>query len=177
MRAALPRLRNWKDRFHAFFTFGTPHLGVANGSSFLVRLGMKVFSSFVSHKSLNQMSLSDKSELKDCYLFKLSSYEGIEWFEHFIVFSSFQDLYVPYESARIEYGDIEVKDKKRSHLFKRMVQNILGRVKGGRIVRVDMNLKQNSSLNSRIGRSAHIRILDNLELQTAIAYFFVEYLH
>ena len=83
---------------------------------------------------------------------------------------------MPYDSARIEYGDVELKDKKRSHIFKRMVQNILGRIKNKTLIRVDMNLKQNNSLNSFIGRSAHIRILDNIELQTVVTYFFVEYL-
>jgi hypothetical protein len=102
--------------------------------------------------------------------------QGIEWFEHMIVFSSYQDLYVPFESARIEYGDIEIKDKKRSHIFKRMVQNILGRLKNKSIIRIDMNFKQQKNLNSMIGRNAHIRILDTLELQAIVAYFFIEYL-
>jgi hypothetical protein len=39
-----------------------------------------------------------------------------------------------------------------------------------------MNLKLGKSINSMIGRSAHIKILESLELQTIIAYFFVEYL-
>lgn len=93
-----------------------------------------------------------------------------------IVFGSYQDLYVPFESARIEYGDIEIKDKKRSHIFKRMVQNILGRLKYKTLVRVDMNFKQQKNLNSMIGRNAHIRILDTIQLQTIVAYFFKEYL-
>ena len=102
--------------------------------------------------------------------------QGFEWFEHVIVFSSYQDLYVPFDSARIEYGDIEQKDKKRSHLFKRMVQNLLGKLKHKRLCRVDLNIKPNGSLNSFIGRTAHIRVLDSMELQTVIAYFFREYI-
>ena len=176
VRAALPRLEAWKDRFHAYFSFATPHLGCSNGSSTLVKIGLKMFSSFMGHKCLNQMGLSD-ADLKDCFLMRLSNYKGLDWFEHVLVFGSFQDLYVPYESARIEYGEVEIKDKKRSHLYKRMVQNILGKLKGGRLIRVDLVLKQNGSLNSKIGRSAHIRILDSLELQMAVGYFFVEYLN
>jgi hypothetical protein len=57
-----------------------------------------------------------------------------------------------------------------------MVQNILGKLKNQVLIRVDMNLKLGKSINSMIGRSAHIKILESLELQTIIAYFFVEYL-
>lgn len=91
-----------------------------------------------------------------------------------ILFSSYQDLYVPAESARIEYGDIEQKDKKRSHYFKRMVQNLTGRIRSGRLIRVDMNVKQSGALNNLTGRQAHIKILDTLELQALVAYAFGE---
>lgn len=98
----------------------------------------------------------------------------MEWFSHIILFSSYQDLYVPAESARIEYGDIEQRDKKRSHYFKRMVQNLTGRLRNGRLVRVDMNIKQSGTLNNLTGRQAHIKILDTLELQALVVYTFGE---
>lgn len=85
-------------------------------------------------------------------------------------------MYIPVESARIEYGDIEQRDKKRSHYFKKMVQNLTTRIKSGRLVRVDMNLKQTGTLNNLTGRQAHIKILDTLELQALVAYCFSEYL-
>lgn len=84
---------------------------------------------------------------------------------------------MPYESARVEYGNIEQRDKKNGHIFKRMVQNILKRAKHGHIKRVDINLKQAKNLNSFIGRTAHIKILEDLTLQTLFAYFYTDYLN
>ena len=56
-------------------TFATPHLGCVNGQSALVNSGLKFLSKISSHKALHQMSLSDASEIKNCYLMSLSKYE------------------------------------------------------------------------------------------------------
>jgi hypothetical protein len=90
--------------------------------------------------------------------------------------ASFQDHYVPYESARAEYAEGLNKDSKRGHIFKRMVQNILGRLKRPQVVRLDLGLKLAKSITNVIGRSAHIKVLDSLELQTLVAYVFADFL-
>lgn len=83
---------------------------------------------------------------------------------------------MPFESARVEYAGNLHRDTKRGHVLRRMVQNITGRLKNQELVRVDMSLKLSKSIASVIGRSAHIRVLDCLELQTVMAYVFTEYL-
>ena len=75
IRAALPKLKAYKDRMFTYMSFGTPHLGCSNNNSTLVKTGLKFFSKVMGHKSLNEISLSDASDLKDCYLMKLSAAE------------------------------------------------------------------------------------------------------
>ena len=75
IRAALPRLKQWKHLMHTYMSFGTPHLGCSNSSSTLVKTGLKLFTKFMGHRSLNQMNLSDTSELKTSFIMKLSTAE------------------------------------------------------------------------------------------------------
>lgn len=60
---------------YTYASFGTPHLGCANGASSLVKTGLKIFTKFKGHISLNQMNFTDASDIKDSYLFKLSATE------------------------------------------------------------------------------------------------------
>jgi hypothetical protein len=39
--------------------------------------------------------------LETCKLYELSKYQGFEWFKHIIFVSSYQDMYAPFDSARI----------------------------------------------------------------------------
>lgn len=73
IRAALPRLASLASKMHTLMTFGTPHIGCSNGSSTLIKTGFKVFTRIMGHKSLNQMNLTDASEIKNSFLMKLSS--------------------------------------------------------------------------------------------------------
>lgn len=73
IRAALPHLISLSSKMHALMTFGTPHLGCSNGNSTLMKTGFKVFTRIMGHKSLNQMNLTDSSDIKTCLLMKLSS--------------------------------------------------------------------------------------------------------
>lgn len=73
IRAALPRLVSLASKMHALLTFGTPHLGCSNGNSTLIKTGFKVFTRIMGHKSLNQMNLTDASEIKNTFLMKLSA--------------------------------------------------------------------------------------------------------
>ena len=176
VRAALPLLQPFQRCMHAYISIATPHLGCSNNSSTLVKTGLSVFSKFKGHKSLNQMNLSDASELKDTFIMRLSRYAGLEWFEHVVALSSHQDLYVPFESARIEYGFLESKERKKSIFYRAVVTNILGRLRHERLVRADINFRQGKGLDGFIGRTPHIRILENLELQLAVAYHFMDFL-
>jgi len=45
--------------------------------------------------------MSDKPKLEDCYLFQLSKEKGLEHFKNIILVGSYQDMYAPFDSARI----------------------------------------------------------------------------
>ena len=46
--------------------------------------------------------MNDKTELQECFLYKLSQVKGLEWFKKVVFIGSHQDMYVPYYSARIQ---------------------------------------------------------------------------
>jgi len=45
--------------------------------------------------------MSDDSDLEKCFLYKLSEKQGLGWFKHILLISSYQDSYAPFDSARI----------------------------------------------------------------------------
>ena len=50
---------------------------------------------------LKQLSMTDHENPEETFLFKLSKMGGLEYFKHIFLFSSKQDSYAPFESARI----------------------------------------------------------------------------
>ena len=51
---------------------------------------------------LQQLRMSDNTDLEQCFLYKLSQMQGLGWFKHIVLVSSYQDSYAPFESARIQ---------------------------------------------------------------------------
>ena len=89
---------------------------------------MKLLQRFKKHDSLTEMSLADKNDIDESYIYKLSMYEGIEWFQHIILISSYQDYYVPHYSARCEYVEHPSMDAKKKNTLKKMANNIISRI-------------------------------------------------
>ena len=52
-------------------------------------------------KCLQQLSMTDAEDIRQTCLFQLSQMPGLGWFHNIGLVSSFQDSYVPFESARI----------------------------------------------------------------------------
>ena len=100
--------------------------------------------------------MEEKKKPKETYLYKLS-YEGsLKKFRKIILWSSFEDSYVPWHSARISFHH----SKQESSLGKvenEMVHNILGNCPVHRID-VNFNVKK-KNLDSIIGRTAHINLI------------------
>jgi triacylglycerol esterase/lipase EstA (alpha/beta hydrolase family) len=74
VRAALPLLAKYKDKMWNFISFSSPHLGCAFGESKIVSMGLWVLKKWFDSQSLEQLSLSDKPNPRDCFLYKLSMY-------------------------------------------------------------------------------------------------------
>jgi len=102
IRAALPLLKQYEQRMHSFITLSSPHLGYMYNSSKLVDAGIWILKRWKKSFCLQQLSMSDTENLEESFLFKLSQQEGLNWFTNIGLISSYQDQYVPFESARIQ---------------------------------------------------------------------------
>eukprot|EP00343_Euplotes_focardii_P010884 CAMPEP_0205828008 /NCGR_PEP_ID=MMETSP0206-20130828/33792_1 /ASSEMBLY_ACC=CAM_ASM_000279 /TAXON_ID=36767 /ORGANISM="Euplotes focardii, Strain TN1" /LENGTH=117 /DNA_ID=CAMNT_0053129417 /DNA_START=449 /DNA_END=799 /DNA_ORIENTATION=- len=116
--------------------------------------------------------------MEDAYLFRLSQMSKLDWFKNIALVSSAQDSYVGFESARIQFRK-EASTKPSSaknELYEKMAKNILGNVPLNQIYRLDVNFKiQEKNLDSFIGRSAHIRFLENQPLMRMFVSRYAEF--
>uniref|UniRef100_A0A7S3FS89 DUF676 domain-containing protein n=1 Tax=Strombidium rassoulzadegani TaxID=1082188 RepID=A0A7S3FS89_9SPIT len=170
IRAALPMLEKYKDKFHGFLTLCSPHLGYMYKSSKLFTTGMWVLKSWKKSVVLNQLSMSDSKNIEDTVLYQLSKQKGPEWFKHVILVSSYQDQYAPFDSARIQICGEAAKDQKKGNTYIQMVNNILGKAANLDVLyRLDVNFNiEENNLDAMIGRTAHILFLENEELMKMI---------
>lgn len=83
---------------------------------------------------------------------------------------------MPYESARIEHSPKNSPPTVQERRLKQMAENILGRVRGKKLHRIDMHFKIEKSFDGYIGRKAHMMIIENFKVQSIFAYFFLKYL-
>ena len=124
IRAALPYLEDFADKMHSFMTFSSPHLGYMQNSSVFIDagindkrlsfnlLGMWFLKQFKRSKCLKELTLTDAPNIEDTYIFKLSKMKGMAWFKNIMFLSSFQDLYAPFESTRIQMNKKTMPDEK-----------------------------------------------------------------
>ena len=112
IRAALPFLFNYKNKMCTFVTISSPHLGYMYASNTIVNAGLWILKRLKNSLCLEQLTLTDETDYKDCYLYKLSSKEGLNWFKNILLLSSYQDRYIPVESARIELSQKALEDEK-----------------------------------------------------------------
>lgn len=101
IRAALPRLLDLKAKFHTLMTFSSPHLGYKVNASSVIEAGIWFLQKFKNSNCLRQLTLADSSNPKETCLYRISNLEGLKYFKNIFLFSSKQDSYAPYESARI----------------------------------------------------------------------------
>ena len=83
--------------------------------------------------------MTDHKELEKTALFELSKSDGLNWFNHIILVSSFQDQYAPFDSARIQICSDAAKDIQKGNTYIQMVNNLLGGVKLPVLYRLDVN--------------------------------------
>lgn len=161
IRASLPHLKSLSSKFQFLITFSSPHLGYMYNTSKLVDAGLWIIKKWKKSLSLKQLSMTDTSDVKNSFLYKLTNLEGVEWFRNVALVGAHQDNYAPFESARIEVGTKATGDAK-GRLYIEMANNLLNRIQAERIYRIDVNLKlKGKSIDSMIGRAAHIQMLDN----------------
>ena len=107
-RAALPYLEEHKAKMFNFITLSSPHLGYMYNSSTLIDAGMWFLKTWKKSLCLQQLRMTDydsSGNLETCKLYKLSQEKGLEWFKNIIFVSSYQDMYAPFDSARIQISN------------------------------------------------------------------------
>jgi hypothetical protein len=179
IRASLAYLDQLKDKFYTYMSLSSPHLGYLYSPKFLVSAGMWVLKKWKKSEALKELSMTDSTDLEECYLYRLSKMSKFEWFKNIVLVSSYQDSYVGFESARIQFRKEQGSTKpssSKNELYEKMAKNILGNVPLNIIYRLDVNFKiQEKNLDSFIGRSAHIRFLENQPLMRIIVNRYAEF--
>lgn len=89
IRASLPHLEEFKDKFFTYMSLSSPHLGYMYNSSKLFDAGMWVLKKWRKSKCLTQLSMSDQKNLEETCLYRLSCTPGLNWFKNVALVSSY----------------------------------------------------------------------------------------
>lgn len=160
VRAALPLLHEYASKMFTLLTFSTPHLGYFQNNISLFHTGFWVLKKWRKSTCLEQLSMSDHSDPKETFLYKLSKTKGLEYFQGIVLVSSYQDQYAPFESARVEISHTWAQQPGQD-TYSLMVKSLLEPVQPERVFRFDVNFKiPEKNLDAFIGRAAHIQFLE-----------------
>ena len=95
-------------------------------------------------------------------MYKISKLEGLGWFKHVALVSSYQDQYVSFDSARIEVSTRVNKNLEKANMYLEMARNIVSQLSTAVLYRININFNiKEKTMDSLIGRAAHIQFLDN----------------
>ena len=72
IRAALPDLEKYSEKFFTYVSLASPHLGYLVNSSSLVDAGMWVIKTWKNNRCIEQLSFKDGKEIEDCFMYQLS---------------------------------------------------------------------------------------------------------
>ena len=176
---------------HSYLSFASPHLGYLYAESPFLSTGMWLLKKWNNSRCLSQLSLTDSATLDDTFMYRLSEDNplavagggtgvagGLRWFEHVFLFGSQQDRYVPFHSTRMELCREAVSDVGvRGRVYERMVGAVLRGMEGVSVKRFDVNfVSRRKSLDTLIGRAAHIYFLDNIGYMQLLVSVYRHYL-
>ena len=86
----------------------------------------------------------------------------MQWFHNIAFVSSYQDGYVPFDSARIQICKESLTDTNKGKAYIKMATKILSNLKTNIVYRIDINFNiQDKNLDAFVGRKAHILFLDD----------------
>ncbi len=164
IRSALPYLKEFKEKLHLYISLSSPHLGYAFSDSKLIKTGMWFLKRWKNSKCLEQFLQNDNENYKETCIYKISEFDGLNWFNYVYLLSSHQDNYSPYGSSRIELSNNSSQNDKKTENYRKMAYNILSKISNNTLKRVDVNFViQEKNFDSFIGRTAHIQFLENTD--------------
>ncbi|KAG5566317.1 hypothetical protein RHGRI_002051 [Rhododendron griersonianum] len=168
---------------YTYLSISGPHLGYLYSSNSLFNSGLWVLKKFKGTQCIHQLTYTDDPDLQNTFLYKLCKQKTLENFKNIILLSSPQDGYVPYHSARIEMCPAAAGDNsKKGKVFMEMLNNCLDQIRAPSsehrlFMRCDVNFDistQGRSLNTFIGRAAHIEFLESDVFARFIMWSFPE---
>ncbi|XP_073003189.1 uncharacterized protein [Typha latifolia] len=152
-----------------YVSISGPHLGFWYSSNSLFNSGLWLLKKLKGAQCIHQLTFTDDQDLQNTFFYKLCKQKTLENFKNTILFSSPQDGYVPYHSARIELCHASSWDNsKKGEIFMEMLNNCLDQIRAPSserrvFMRCDVNFdtsSQGRNLNTIIGRAAHIEFLE-----------------
>ncbi|KAK6153349.1 hypothetical protein DH2020_012988 [Rehmannia glutinosa] len=155
---------------HTYLSVSGPHLGYLYSSNSLFNGGLWLLKKLKGTQCIHQLTFTDDPDLQNTFLYKLCKQKTLENFKNIILFSSPQDGYVPYHSARIEMCPASSGDySKKGKVFLEMLNDCLDQIRAPSsehrvFMRCDVNFDislQGRNLNTIIGRAAHIEFLES----------------
>jgi len=159
-RAALPLLHEYSSKMFTFLSFSSSHLGILQDKISLFNTGFWVLKQWRKSQFLQQVSMTDHSDPRETFLYKLSKAKGFEFFQNVILVSCYEDQYGPFPSARAEISRAW-ENQPNKEVYTEMVKNIWGPVQKERLTRFDVNFViPEKNLDAFIGRAAHIQFLE-----------------
>ena len=96
IRAAIPHLKQFSQKFYSYISLSTPHLGYLYTPPPLTQAGLWVMNTWNKCDSIQELSMLDNSDIKETTLYKLSCNSGLDRFKKICLIGSSQDEYVPY---------------------------------------------------------------------------------
>ncbi|KAF0895854.1 hypothetical protein E2562_016582 [Oryza meyeriana var. granulata] len=174
IRSALaePKMQPFLKNLYTYMSISGPHLGYWYSSNSLFNSGLWLMKRLKGVQCMHQLTFSDEQDPQNTFLSRLCKLKTLDNFKNIILVSSPQDGYVPYHSARIDLCPASSSDNSmRGQVFTEMLNNCLDQIRSPSsetrvFMRCDVSFDQSShgrrrSLNTMIGRAAHIEFLEN----------------
>mmetsp|Transcript_6077 Transcript_6077/g.784 ORF Transcript_6077/g.784 Transcript_6077/m.784 type:complete len:150 (-) Transcript_6077:3-452(-) len=144
-------------------------------SSKLVDMGMWFIKKWKKSLCLKQLGMSDSGRANQTFLYGLSQIPCFSMFKHILLLSSFQDKYVPFESARIEVRPKVIQDVGKGQVYQEMANSLLEGCQAD-LHRLDVGfVMAKKGINSMIGRTAHIYFLENQALYRVLIFRYTQF--
>lgn len=172
------------EYLHTYLSVSGPHLGYLYCPNSLFNGGLWLMKKLKGTPCIHQLTFTDDPDLENTFLYKLCKHRTLEHFRNVILLSSPQDGYVPYHSARIEMCAASSGDhSKKGRVFLEMLNECLDQIRARSseprvFMRCDVNFdlsSQGKSIDTMIGRAAHIEFLDSDIFAKFIMWSFPEF--
>ncbi|CAK9313273.1 unnamed protein product [Citrullus colocynthis] len=155
---------------YTYVSISGPHLGYLYSSNSLFNSGLWLLKKLKGTQCIHQLTFTDDPDLQNTFFYRLCKQKTLNNFKHIILFSSPQDGYVPYHSARIELCQAaSIDNSRKGKLFLDMLNDCLDQIRAPSseqrvFMRCDVNFDTSAyakNLNTIIGRAAHIEFLES----------------